>query len=114
MRIVHWLCETRTGRVVVRVGRRTRLAPTTTWSIVPEAPHEVAGAVPTPLLVVHGDADSYFPIEHVELLQDAAPRGEFWIEPGMGHAEAATTPELVARIADWVKVAVSSSVRGEA
>ena len=26
MRIVHWLCETRTGRVVVRVGRRTRLA----------------------------------------------------------------------------------------
>jgi pimeloyl-ACP methyl ester carboxylesterase len=113
MRIVHWLCETRTGHVVVRVGRRTRMAGGK-WEPVPEAPHEVVGAVPTPLLVVHGDADSYFPIEHVELLQDAAPQGEFWIEAGMGHAEAATTPELVARIADWVKLAAYSPVRGEA
>ena len=108
MRIVHWLCETRTGRVVVRVGRRTRLAGGS-WPVVPEAPHEVVGAVaPTPLLIVHGDEDGYFPIEHVELLQDAAPEAEFWIEAGMGHAETATTPELVARIADWVKVAVAT------
>ncbi len=27
----------------------------------------------------------------------------------MGHAETATTPELAARIADWVKVAVATA-----
>lgn len=114
MRIVHWLCETRTGRVVVRVSRRTRLAGRSSWAIVPEAPHEVVGAVAPPLLVVHGDADTYFPMDHVDLLKDAAPAAEFWIEPGMGHAEAATTPELVARIADWVKAAVATMpVHGE-
>jgi pimeloyl-ACP methyl ester carboxylesterase len=114
MRVVHWLCETRTGRVVVRVARRTRLAGPNSWATVPEAPHEVVGAVETPLLVVHGDADHYFPVDHVELLQDAAPAAEFWIEPGMGHAEAATTPELVARIAEWVRTAVSTMpVSGE-
>ena len=33
---------------------------------------------------------------------DAAPRAQVWIESGMGHAETATTPELVARIAAWL------------
>jgi hypothetical protein len=38
-------------------------------------------------------------------LYDAAgePR-ELWIEPGLGHAEGAMTPELVARIGDWAAV----------
>lgn len=113
MRIVHWLCETKTGRVVVRVSRRTRLAGPESWATVPQAPHEVVGAVAIPLLVVHGDADTYFPMDHVELLQDAAPAAEFWIEPGMGHAETATTPELVVRIADWVKAVATVPVSGD-
>jgi pimeloyl-ACP methyl ester carboxylesterase len=108
MRIVHWLAETRTGHVVLRLGRRTRLA-ARGWDVDPEAPHEVIGAIaPVPLLVVHGDADHYFPMEHVELLQAAAGGADFWIEPGMAHAESATTPELVARIAAWVRSAVAS------
>ena len=37
MRIVHWLCETRTGRTVLRLTRRTRMA-TEGWDPVPEAP----------------------------------------------------------------------------
>ena len=102
MRIVHWLCETRTGHLVLRLGRNTRMAGGS-WEIIPEAPHEVAGAIaPTPLLLVHGDADHYFPLEHVELLRTAAPGASVWLEEGMGHAETATTPELVDRIADWL------------
>ncbi|MCW2497586.1 alpha/beta fold hydrolase [Jatrophihabitans sp.] len=102
MRIVHWLCETRTGRVALRLGRRTRLA-AGAWVEVPAAPHEVVGAIaPTPLLIVHGDADHYFPMEHLELLRSAAPGAAVWVETGMGHAETATSPELVNRIADWL------------
>lgn len=102
MRIVHWLCETRTGRMLLRLGRRTRLKGAR-WDIDPEAPYEVAGAIaPTPLLIVHGDADHYFPLPHVYLLRDSAPSAEVWIEPEMGHAESATTPELIARIARWL------------
>ena len=85
MRIVHWLCETRTGRVVLRVSRRTRLDRFGWTEVVPEAPHEVAGLIaPTPLLIVHGDADRYFPLPHVHLLRDSAPSAEVWIEPGHG------------------------------
>jgi pimeloyl-ACP methyl ester carboxylesterase len=112
MRIVHWLCETRTGRLALRLGRNTRLAHDT-WEVTPEAPHEVVGAIaPTPLLIVHGDADHYFPVEHVELLQTAAPAAAVWLEVGMGHAETATTPELVDRIADWLKASISSATMG--
>jgi pimeloyl-ACP methyl ester carboxylesterase len=104
MRIVHWLCETRTGRVVLRVSRRTRLDRFGWTGVVPEAPHEVAGLIaPTPLLIVHGDADRYFPLPHVHLLRDSAPSAEVWIEPGMGHAESATTPDLIARITAWLR-----------
>ena len=108
MRVVHWLCESRTGRLVCRVTRRTRLASGGSWDDVPESPEEVVGAIaPTPLLIVHGDADHYFPLRHVDLLAAAAPTAELWIEPGMGHAETATTPELVDRIAAWVRSVVA-------
>jgi pimeloyl-ACP methyl ester carboxylesterase len=106
MRIVHWMCETRSGRLATRLARRTRIA-SVGWTDVPEAPAEVVGSIaPTPLLIVHGDNDHYFPTMHVETLALAAPSAEVWIEPGMGHAETATTPELVARIASWVAAAV--------
>lgn len=103
MRVVHWMVETRRGNAVLRVARRTRMA-SRSWDPVPEAPHEVVGAIaPTPLLIVHGDADHYFPLPHAELLRTAAPGATVWIEPGMGHAEHATTPELVHRIVAWLR-----------
>jgi pimeloyl-ACP methyl ester carboxylesterase len=106
MRIVQWLCETRTGRALLRYGRRTRLDRTAWKEIVPEAPYEVAGLIaPTPLLIVHGDGDRYFPLPHVHLLRDSAPTAEVWIEPGMGHAESATTVDLIERIAEWLRAA---------
>ncbi|MGI5163342.1 alpha/beta hydrolase [Spirillospora sp. CA-253888] len=103
MRRVHWAIERRTGRLAVRLARRTRVA-AKGWDPVPEAPHEVVGRIaPVPLLVVHGDADAFFPTEHARQLFEAArePR-ELWIEPGFGHAEAAATPELIERIGSWV------------
>jgi pimeloyl-ACP methyl ester carboxylesterase len=107
MRIVHWLCETRTGRAVLWYGRRTRLDRTAWRDVVPQAPREVAGLIaPTPLLIVHGDADRYFPLPHVQLLRESAPTAEVWIEPGMGHAEHATTADLIERIAGWLRAAV--------
>ncbi|WP_030171775.1 alpha/beta hydrolase [Spirillospora albida] len=110
MRRVHWVIERRVGRLAVRLARGTRVAPDG-WDPRPEAPHEVASLIaPAPLLVVHGDADAFFPLEHGEQLYRAArePR-ELWIEPGFGHAEAAATPDLIERIAGWASEVVHSS-----
>jgi fermentation-respiration switch protein FrsA (DUF1100 family) len=113
MRIVHLMCETRTGRLATRVARRTRIAGAAWDAKLPEAPAEVAGSIaPTPLLIVHGEADHYFPVGHFEALAAATPDADHWLEPGMGHAETATTPELLARIADWVAAAVRGARRG--
>jgi pimeloyl-ACP methyl ester carboxylesterase len=103
MRQLHWVIERRCGRLIARLVKRTRIA-AKGWDPVPEAPHEVVGKIaPTPLLLVHGDADHYFPIEHAEQLYAAAAEPcELWIEPGFGHAEAAATPDLIQRIAAWL------------
>jgi pimeloyl-ACP methyl ester carboxylesterase len=104
MRAVHWAVETRTGRLVTRLATRTRVA--SDWPELPESPVEVVAAIaPRPLLIVHGDSDHYFPVRHAEALV-AASGAEFWLEIGMGHAESATTPELVERIDAWVRAAL--------
>jgi pimeloyl-ACP methyl ester carboxylesterase len=106
MRRVHWVIERPAGRLVSRIALRTRIAPQG-WDPIPPAPFEVAGKIaPTPLLVVHGDRDAYFPVEHAHQLFDAAhePK-ELWIEPGFGHAENAAPPHLLDRIARWLSSA---------
>jgi pimeloyl-ACP methyl ester carboxylesterase len=105
MRLVHWMFERRTGRLVTRVVRRTRISGAG-WVTPPEAPAEVAGGIaPRPFLIVHGTADHYFPLRHAEALAAAAPDAELWVEAGMGHAETATDLRLVDRIAQWVLAA---------
>ncbi|NUR90998.1 MAG: alpha/beta fold hydrolase [Nonomuraea sp.] len=103
MRQVHWAIERPVGRLAARIAKRTRIT-AGQWDPIPMPPHEaVALIAPTPLLIVHGDADSFFPLEHAHQLYDAAgePK-ELWIEPGYGHAESAATPELVRRIGKWI------------
>ena len=103
MRLLHRGIETAIGRRVLAAGYDTRVAPHG-WDPWPEPPDALAGRLaPAPLLVVHGDADRYFPLEHARWLVEAA-RGnaELWVEPGFGHAEAAATPELIHRVAAWV------------
>jgi pimeloyl-ACP methyl ester carboxylesterase len=108
MRVVHWLCETPSGRLTCRIARRTRLA-AGAWTVVPAAPVEVVGSIaPVPLLLVHGSDDHYFPLRHARELAAAAPAADAWIETGMGHAETGTSPELVDRIGAWLATAVSA------
>jgi len=102
MRRVHWLLETRSGRLVAGAALRTRVG--SAWGVPPEPPVQVAGRIPpTPLLVVHGDADPFLGVEHGRALAAAAgPSAEYWEVPGFGHAEGALTPALVDRIGGWV------------
>lgn len=115
MRRVHWAIETRLGRLVARHALRTRIS-SNGWDVVPEAPVEVVGRIsPIPLLLVHGDADHYFPVEHPEALYAAAnePK-ELWLVEGFGHAESGATPELLARIGAHLPALVAQSPRASA
>ena len=107
MRRVHFGVETRLGRLALRLAFKTRVGGG--WDLLPASPVEVAGAVAAPMLVVHGDSDAYFGVEHARMLAAAAPGAELWIEHGMGHAESATTPELLDRIDNWARRAVGAS-----
>lgn len=110
MRFVHWMFESRSGRLATRTLRGTRLAEDG-WAVVPESPAEVAGAIAVPLLLIHGDSDHYFPLRHIEALAAAAPRADVWIERGMGHAEVATSAPLVERVAAWVRSVCDDDTR---
>jgi len=90
------------GRLVGRYGFRTRIH-RRDWDPVPLSPAEaVARIAPTPLLIVHGDRDGYFPLDHPRMLAEAAAgHGELWLEHGMGHAEHAAGEDLLNRIGDW-------------
>lgn len=132
MRRVHWVVEDPVGRLIGRLLLRTRIG-ARRWAEVerlpadvrdsaadprpdpvagngvPVPPTEAAGRIsPTPLLIVHGDRDPYFPLGHGYALYDAArePK-QLWVERGFGHAEGAATPELVARIGTWLRQAVT-------
>ncbi|MBK3544913.1 alpha/beta fold hydrolase [Streptomyces sp. MBT60] len=103
MRRLHWVVTRPSGRLVGRYGFRTRIA-TGDWDPVPLSPvASVPLIAPAPLLLVHGDRDPYFPLDHPRMLAEAAGPGgaELWVERGMGHAENAADDALLARIADW-------------
>ncbi|GAA2293736.1 alpha/beta fold hydrolase [Streptomyces kunmingensis] len=106
MRRLHWVVTRPTGRMVGRVGLRTRIHPYD-WDPVPLSPVESVPLIaPTPLLVVHGDRDPYFPVDHPRMLAEAADGGaELWLEPGMGHAEHAASDALLGRIGAWAAAA---------
>ncbi|MEU5037226.1 alpha/beta fold hydrolase [Streptomyces rubiginosohelvolus] len=102
MRRLHWVVTRPSGRLVGRYGFRTRIA-TEDWDPVPLSPvASVPLIAPAPLLLVHGDRDPYFPLDHPRMLAEAAGPGgaELWVER-MGHAENAADDALLARIADW-------------
>jgi pimeloyl-ACP methyl ester carboxylesterase len=110
MRVVHALVASSAGRWALAARRGTRVCGSD-WYPPPEPPDAVAGRIaPVPLLVVHGDADHYFPIEHARWLARAAgPAATLWELPGFGHAESAVTPALTRRIAHWIGEAVPAA-----
>ncbi|MFE9768921.1 alpha/beta hydrolase family protein [Streptomyces sp. NPDC005808] len=102
MRRVHWLVTQPVGRAVTRCCLHTRIHGRG-WNPVPASPVEAVPLIaPTPLLIVHGDTDGYFPVDHPRMLAAAAAgHAELWLERGMGHAEHAADDELLARIGEW-------------
>ncbi|PJE97479.1 alpha/beta hydrolase [Streptomyces carminius] len=103
MRRVHWAIQHPLGRLVSRHWLRTRVHHRD-WDPVPLSPVGAAPLIaPVPLLVVHGDRDAYFPLDHPRSLAAAADPAhtELWIEHGFGHAENAAPPGLLDRIGSW-------------
>jgi pimeloyl-ACP methyl ester carboxylesterase len=112
MRKVHFAVERPLGRLIARTFLHTRIS-NGRWDPVPVPPADAAARIsPTPLLVVHGDKDEYFPVDHAEQLFEAAHQPkELWIVPGFGHAETAASAALIDRIARW---ALTAALTGEA
>jgi pimeloyl-ACP methyl ester carboxylesterase len=109
MRRVHFAVEHRLGRMATRKLAHTRVT-SEPWDPVPVPPDQAAARMAgIPLLVVHGDQDPYFPVEHAQQIFRAAhdPK-ELWLVPGYGHAESACRPALTDRIGGWVAEAAGA------
>lgn len=111
MRRLHWAVMSPLGRAAIRLRMRTRVSPVPWPEPPPLSPVEAAEAIPpTPLLIVHGDRDPFFPLDHPHALDESARRGvaesggrvDLWIERGFGHAEGALDADLVRRIGQWI------------
>lgn len=102
MRRVHWAISRPAGRVVARWVLRTRVR-ASGWDPVPLSPTEAVPLIaPRPVLIVHGDRDSYFPLDHPRALAAAGGAGcELWVERGFGHAESAAGVGLLGRVGEW-------------
>lgn len=104
MRRLHRMVGHPAGRLAARWGRRTRITSTPWAEPLPMEPREAAAALaPIPLLVAHGDADHYFPLDHAYQLAAGGDHVELWVEYGFEHAENAISDELTERIAGWVE-----------
>jgi pimeloyl-ACP methyl ester carboxylesterase len=110
MRRVHWAIEHKTGRLVAKLFLKTRIR-AGRWDPIPLPPAGAAALIsPTPLLIVHGDRDAYFPSDHADqLFEEAREPKELWIEAGLGHAESAVSGELLDRMAKWALVATTAA-----
>jgi len=117
MRVVHRLIETQAGRLVLR-GKGVHVS-STPWPdpppISPEAAVERLSH--TPLLIVHGDVDKYFPVEHAYALENAVERAgnvnaTVIVVEGFGHAETAISSHTLAQIGHWLRDHVPSEHNG--
>lgn len=106
MRLVHRLVGNPAGRALLR-SRGVRMTSTPWPDPPPWSPEEsVRRMGDFPLLVVHGDIDHYFPVEHARVLERAAhevrnERAEVIIVPGFAHAESTVDLQTMDRIGKW-------------
>lgn len=104
MWLLHRLILAPTGRVLIRLARRTRVSREQWAEPLPIDPAAAAARLRVPLLVVHGDRDDLFPVDHARRVTAAAgDRATLWVVPEFGHAEAAIDSALARRIGDWVE-----------
>jgi uncharacterized protein len=68
----------------------------------------VAGISPTPLLLVHGEADALIPARHSRRLFEAAaePR-ELWLFPDVAHVHMIRDPAIRERLVEWMIAVVA-------
>ena len=117
MRFVHHMVLTRTGRALVR-ARRVRVGSRPWPTPPPLAPADAAAIFGhTPLLIVHGTVDRYFPLEHPRALYRAAINGgshesDLWIIDGFDHAESAIERSTVRQIGAWASERVLAQAKG--
>lgn len=108
LRRLGWVVSTRPGRLAARLAWGVRVDPRG-WPVPPASAEEVVGRIaPRPLLLVHGDADAYFPLRHVtDLAAATAGHARVVVVPGFGHAELAVTPQvaeiLVGAVAELIE-----------
>lgn len=64
------------------------------WDVSSELP-----AIRCPTLIIHGNADPFFPLAHAELIAGRVAKSELWIAPGVGHVpHAEITAEFNRRV----------------
>jgi len=107
MRLLHRIVMTRSGRSAARLVRGLRISDIP-WdpAALPLAPRDCVAALEIPLLVVHGTADPYFPLEHAKAIVNAAGAEQsvdLWQIPDMGHAEQACDVEVIRRVGRWAE-----------
>jgi uncharacterized protein len=87
-------------RAVLSAALRVRVVPA--WSDPAPSVHLVGAITPTPLLLVHGDDDGWFGVDHLDALEAAAGAPTaVWREPaGFGHAEDGFSPRFCDRLAE--------------
>ncbi|MEN9692487.1 MAG: hypothetical protein RLZZ330_131 [Actinomycetota bacterium] len=122
MRVMHMLVKFKAGQIFLDKSGRVRLGENT-WpderaenrrEIQPLDPADSVAVIATkPLLIIQGKHDDYFPPHHGDHLDEVASKvpgskSEYWFETEMGHAESATTEQLVVRIAVWINRQVKS------
>lgn len=66
---------------------------------------EIDDIAPRPVLIIHGSADAFTPVEHGRALAAAAPDAEYWEVPGAGHARSYETDpqQYVDRVASFFR-----------
>lgn len=112
MRRMHTVVASKFGRSFMRT-RGTRIDSQSWPDPLPAPPVEAITRYPhLPVLIVHGDVDRYFPLEHPRALHAAAVASgndgvELWEIPGFGHAESAIDDATLERIATWVREQIS-------
>lgn len=99
VRALSTMVTSTTWRMVVERALRVRVA--RGWGDPADAVRLADRVAPTPLLLVHGADDHYFPPDHAERLRAAAgPHAVVWVEPdGFGHAEDGLTGAFLDRLA---------------
>jgi pimeloyl-ACP methyl ester carboxylesterase len=94
---LHWLCTSRTGRVVLRRLLRTRAR--RGWWDVEDISCELPGGTAGFTIVVQDPADRYFGPDHAGLLFALAPDPKaLWWMVDSGHGTDLLTPAFAARL----------------